>query len=103
MEYHDKLNKKQVKIIGCAIGKCKLEELVIPLVKNKMKDPNSFELVSFDPGYVTPSTDGNYCSSIELTYRGTNSFGGVVTETERGLIKFRVNFESCTISYISYY
>lgn len=102
-EYYDKLNEEQIKIIGCAIGKCKLEELVVPLIQNKMKNPSSFELVSFDPGFVTESTDGCYSSLIKITYRGTNSFGGIVTETESGLIKFNVNFESCTISYVSFF
>lgn len=102
-EYYNQLNDEQIKIIGCAIGKCKLEELVVPLVKNKMKNPNSFELVSFDPGYVTKSADGNYSSLMEITYRGTNSFGGIVSETESGLIKFSVDFNTCTISYISYF
>lgn len=102
-EYHDKLNKKQLKIIGCAIGKCKLEDLVVPMVQNKMKNPSSFEFVSFDPGFITQGDDGYYTSIIKLTYRGTNSFGGTVTETESGLIKFSVNFENCTISYNSYF
>ncbi len=102
-EYHDKLNEEQRKIIGCAIGKCKLEDLVVPMVQNKMKNPSSFEFVSFDPGFITQGDDGYYNSFIKLTYRGTNSFGGTVTETESGFIKFSVNFENCIISYNSYY
>ena len=56
-EYYDYLDDDQVEIIGCAIGKCNIENLVISKVKETMKNPSSFELVSFDPGYILRHSD----------------------------------------------
>ena len=100
-DYRDYLDDEQTEIIGCAIGKCEIEELVIAKVKESMKNPSSFELVSFDPGYIFKSSDGNYSTLVKITFRGTNSFGGVVPETMSGTIDFSVDFDSCTISYVN--
>lgn len=99
-DYYNYLDDDQIEIVGCAIGKCKLEDLVISKVKEGMKNPSSFELVSFDPGYIMRSSDGTYSTLIKITFRGTNSFGGVVSDSMSGTIDFNVNFNDCTISYV---
>lgn len=100
-EYYDYFDEEQKEIIGCSIGKCKIQELAVSVVKEAMKNPASFELVSFDPGYIFKSDDDIYSSLIEITYRGTNSFGGIVPDTISGTIDFRVDFDTCTIEYDS--
>ncbi len=100
LDYYDYLDDDQVEIIGCAIGKCKLKDLVISKVKESMKNPNSFELVSFDPGYIMKGSDGTFSTLVKITFRGTNSFGGVVSDSMSGTIDFNVNFNDCTISYV---
>ena len=98
-DYYDRLDEEQIEIVGSAIGKVQLEDMVVSLVKSNMKNPSSFELVDFDPGYVCCRDDGIYFSFIKMTYRGTNSFGGVVPESLSGSIDFTVNFDNCTITY----
>ncbi len=100
LDYYDYLDDDQIEIIGCAIGKCKLKDLVISKVKESMKNPNSFELVDFDPGYIMRGSDGTYSTLVNIKFRGTNSFGGVVSDSMSGTIDFNVNFDDCTISYV---
>lgn len=100
-DYYDYLNDEQIEIVGCAIGKCKLKDLVVSKVKEGMKNPSSFELVDFDPGYIMKSSDGTYSTLIKIKFRGTNSFGGVVPNSMSGTIYFDVNFDDCTISYVN--
>lgn len=50
---------------------------VVEYVKSGLKNPASFEHVR------TTYTDNSDHLYIEMTYRGTNGFGGVVTETYR--------------------
>lgn len=100
LDYYDYLDDDQVEIIGCAIGKCKIKDLVISKVKEGMKNPSSFELVNFDPGYIMKGSDGTFSTLVKITFRGTNSFGGVVSDSMSGIIDFNVNFNDCTISYV---
>ncbi len=102
-EYFSYLDDEQRDDIGCVIGQCKILDLVVQEVKKGMKNPNSFELADFDPGYVLGYGDGTYSSLIKITYRGTNSFGGVVPDTKSGLIRFRVNFNDCSLEFVSGY
>ena len=53
---------------------------LVKSVKAYMKNPNSFDHVG--TGWVDKG-DNIY---VEMTYRGTNSFGGVVTQTAYALI-----------------
>lgn len=56
--------------------------LVVHYILNNMKDPNSYESVSWGPLKKTQEIDGEGGGwNIEHKFRGTNSYGGVVTET----------------------
>lgn len=55
--------------------------LVIHYILNNMKDPNSYESVSWGPLEKTQEIDGEGGGwNIKHKYRGTNSFGATVTE-----------------------
>lgn len=55
--------------------------LVVHLILNNMKDPNSYEPVSWGPLNKTQEIDGEGGGwNIKHKYRGTNSFGATVTE-----------------------
>lgn len=98
-DYYDNLTDEQIEIIGCAIVRAKAEEYVVEKVKESMKNPSSFELVSFDLGYIMKNdTKGTYGSTVKMTYRGTNSFGGVVPDSINGMVDFNVDIKTCAIS-----
>ncbi len=99
-EYYDKLTVEQIETIGCAIGKAKIEELAIEVVKDSMKNPNSFELIEFNLDDVIKGSEDTYYALLEVSFRGTNSFGGIVPDNWSGAIHFKVDFDDCTISYI---
>lgn len=99
--YYKYFTKEQKEIIGCAIGKCNIKDLVISKIQDSMKNPSSFELVSFDPGYISKQSNGTYSTYVKVEYRGTNSFGAIVPDTLSGTIDFDVDFKTCTISYVS--
>ena len=55
--------------------------LVVHYILNHMKDPNSYESVSWGPLKKTQEIDGEGGGwNIKHRFRGTNSYGGVVTE-----------------------
>jgi hypothetical protein len=60
---------------------------VVESVKNQMNDPHSFEHVE------TTYTDKGNMKGIDvyMTYRGTNAFGGVVTNRIHGSYDYRKN------------
>ena len=99
-EYYDRLSKEQIEIIGCAIGKAKIEELAIEVVKASMKNPNSFELIEFNLDDVIKGSEDTYYALLDVSFRGTNSFGGVVPDNWSGAIHFEIDFDTCTISYL---
>ena len=67
-----------------------------------MLNPDSFQLISFDPGYVAyNSKNKTYFTLIDVSYRGTNAYGGVVPGHISGTVDFTVNWPSCTLSYKS--
>ena len=99
-EYFDQLTEYQIEVIACAIGKTKIEDLAIEIVKESMKNPDSFELIEFNLEDIIKGTDDNtYCALLNISFRGTNSFGGVVPDNWSGAIYFVVDFDNCTISY----
>lgn len=99
-EYYDQLSEEQIEIIGCAIGKAKIEELAIKVVKDSMKNPNSFELIECNLEDVIKGSEDTYYALLDISFRGTNSFGGIVPDKWSGAIHFEVDFDDCTISYI---
>lgn len=61
--------------------------LVVNYILNHMKDPNSYEPVSWGPLKKTQEIDGEGGGwNIKHKFRGTNSYGGVVTEEHYYLI-----------------
>ena len=55
--------------------------LVLNYILSNMKDPNSYESVSWGPLQKTQEIDGEGGGwNIKHRFRGTNSYGGVVTE-----------------------
>lgn len=55
--------------------------LVVNYILNHMKDPNSYESVSWGPLKKTQEIDGEGGGwNIRHKFRGTNSYGGVVSE-----------------------
>lgn len=51
---------------------------VVEYVKNSMNDPRSFEHVNTQWGIVSGTTDRYW---VNMTFRGTNAFGAIVTNT----------------------
>lgn len=101
-EYNDYFDEEQKQIIGCAIGSCLLKDKVPEKVKSNLKNPDSFELVSFESKNERYDPEQElYRASVSITYRGTNSFGAVVTETLRGSAFYTVKLPECTINYLS--
>lgn len=80
----------------------KLEELAIPIVKENMKNPASFELISFNIDEIIKSTedDSYYFAFITVEYRGTNSFGGIVPDTFEGALKLEVDLNYLSVDHI---
>jgi hypothetical protein len=58
---------------------------VTEYVKSRLKNPASFEHVN-----TTYRDEGTHLY-VEMTYRGTNGFGGVVTETYRANVTMKGN------------
>lgn len=99
-EYYDQLSEDQIEIIGCAIGKAKIEEVAIEVVKDSMKNPSSFELIELNLDDVIKGSEDTYYALLDISFRGTNSFGGIVPDNWSGAIHFEVNFDDCSITYI---
>ena len=78
--------KQKVKERG-EISEGEAKILVVHYILNHMKDPNSYEPVSWGPLKKTQEIDGEGGGwNIEHEFRGTNSYGGVVTERNIYLI-----------------
>lgn len=96
-EFYDELDEEQIEVVGCAIGKCQIEDLAVSEIKDKMANPSSFELVDFDTIYIHANDSDDYTAYVKITYRGSNAFGGIVGDISSGMVDFSVDFNTCSI------
>jgi hypothetical protein len=68
-----KLEQFQNTFVSSFDGSCKP---VIAYIKQNMNNPKSFEL---DKTFITPLVNGNF--NVKTIFRGTNAFGGIVTNS----------------------
>lgn len=69
-------------------------------IKNSLKNPSSYTLYKMNvDSVITYDEDEDvFTGWIEITYGGTNSFGGMVKESSTAWVEFSVNIENKLIS-----
>lgn len=68
-------------------------------LRERMKNPKSFEVESGSVNFLS-ETDGEFSLFVEITYYGTNSFGGTLRETSNALVTFTASDDDMELLHV---